>query len=98
MAEDRVNGDSPHYYDAETEANGNENGFDNEKQTSSYFKDPRQMARIDKPKRHGSIVAADDDSTASMSIGKQMELEAGNAIKYRTCSWRKVCSADSSIN
>jgi len=22
--------------------------------------------------------------------GKQMELEAGNAIQYRTCSWQKV--------
>ena len=24
------------------------------------------------------------------SVDKQMELEAGNAIKYRTCSWQKV--------
>jgi hypothetical protein len=24
------------------------------------------------------------------SVGKQLELEAENAIKYRTCSWQKV--------
>lgn len=32
----------------------------------------------------------DDDSSDSMTVGKQMEMEAGNAIKYRTCSWPKV--------
>jgi hypothetical protein len=25
------------------------------------------------------------------SIRKQLELEAENAIKYRTCTWQKVC-------
>jgi hypothetical protein len=25
-----------------------------------------------------------------ISVGKQVELEAENAIKYRTCSWQKV--------
>jgi hypothetical protein len=33
----------------------------------------------------------DNGSDASLTIGKQMELEADNAIKYRTCSWQKVC-------
>ena len=33
----------------------------------------------------------DNGSDASLTIGKQMELEADNAIKYRTCSWPKVC-------
>lgn len=31
-----------------------------------------------------------DGDGASVSIGKQIELEAGNAIQYRTCSWQKV--------
>lgn len=31
-----------------------------------------------------------DDSSSNLSIGKQIELEADNAIKYRTCSWQKV--------
>jgi hypothetical protein len=34
----------------------------------------------------------DDDSTASMTVGKQMEMEAENAIKYRTCSWQKTAA------
>ena len=33
-----------------------------------------------------------DDESSVMSVGKQMELEAGNSIKYRSCSWQKVCS------
>jgi hypothetical protein len=33
----------------------------------------------------------DDSSDNSITVGKQMELEAENAIKYRTCSWQKAC-------
>jgi hypothetical protein len=40
----------------------------------------------------GRTAGFDDDSDASITVGKQMELEAENAIKYRTCSWQKVCS------
>ena len=32
-----------------------------------------------------------DSSDESFTIGKQIEMEADNAIKYRTCSWPKVC-------
>lgn len=28
--------------------------------------------------------------TDTETIGRQIELEAGNSIKYRTCSWQKV--------
>jgi hypothetical protein len=31
-----------------------------------------------------------DDDTGSDILGKQIELEAGNAIQYRTCSWPKA--------
>ena len=31
-----------------------------------------------------------DDSESDI-LGKQLELEAGNDIQYRTCSWQKVC-------
>ena len=34
--------------------------------------------------------AADSDAESSLDISKQMEMEASNAIKYRTCSWQKV--------
>lgn len=30
------------------------------------------------------------DDTGSDILGKQIELEAGNAIQYRTCSWPKA--------
>ena len=43
----------------------------------------RRMSRIDKP--------LDSDTDSSLSVGKQIEKEASNAIKYRTCSWPKVC-------
>jgi hypothetical protein len=34
-----------------------------------------------------------DDDTGSDILGKQIELEAGNAIQYRTCSWPKASRA-----
>ena len=30
------------------------------------------------------------DDSGSDILGKQIEMEAGNAIQYRTCSWPKV--------
>lgn len=54
---------------------------------------PRKMSRIDAPvtKSITGEGQLDDDATDnSVAIGKQMEMEAGNAIKYRTCSWQKV--------
>ena len=58
----------------------------------------RKMSRIDRPvtksisgNQTGLGGVSDDDATeSSVSVGKQMELESGNAIKYRTCSWYKV--------
>lgn len=38
--------------------------------------------------------SSEDDSSSAMSVSKQVELEAGHAIKYRTCSWQKVCLLD----
>jgi hypothetical protein len=43
--------------------------------------------------RRGSRIAAPLsgwDLESRASVGKQLELEADNAIKYRTCSWQKV--------
>ncbi len=31
-----------------------------------------------------------DDDSGSDILGKQIELEAGNALQYRTCTWQKV--------
>jgi len=55
-----------------------------------------QMNRIGAPPAHlVSTIASDSsdtDSENSISIGKQVEMEAGNAIKYRTCSWQKTAA------
>ena len=40
--------------------------------------------------RRDPEMGVDSDSEGSI-IGKQMALEAENAIKYRTCSWQKAC-------
>jgi hypothetical protein len=40
------------------------------------------------------------DESGSDILGKQIEMELGNAIKYRTCSWQKVswmCFSHSTI-
>lgn len=47
----------------------------------------RRMSRLEGVNRRDM----NSDDEASISIGKQIELEAGNAIQYRTCSWQKVC-------
>lgn len=70
---------------------------DVERQDENYG--PRRMSRIDRPIT-GSISglaggrkSSIDETGAGVSIGQQMEAEAGNAIQYRTCSWQKVYSA-----
>ncbi|MCJ1372366.1 hypothetical protein MMC20_003590 [Loxospora ochrophaea] len=59
-------------------------GYDEENQAPRE----RKMSRIGQPVSGVLVGEVDDDST--ISVGKQVELEAGNAIKYRTCSWQKV--------
>jgi len=56
-------------------------------------KDPESLGRIEAPSRRD--MAGDDSSDSSITVGKQMEMEAENAIKYRTCSWPKVCIRES---
>lgn len=41
-----------------------------------------------KPRRNSRVAGRDAGERAT--VGKQLELEAENAIKYRTCSWQKV--------
>jgi hypothetical protein len=40
------------------------------------------------PHLKGQDVASDE--SGSDILGKQIEMECGNAIRYRTCSWQKV--------
>lgn len=74
-------------------------GFPDIESQSAESWDARKMARIDKPitkSISGSRVingAADDTTSDSgISVAKQMEMEADNAIKYRTCSWKKTAA------
>jgi len=41
--------------------------------------------------RRASLIPQDSDD-ASFDVGKQIEMEAENAIKYRTCSWQKTAA------
>lgn len=50
----------------------------------------KRMNRIDGPMKRRNSTAG-DDSSADLTVGKQIEMESENAIQYRTCSWPKVC-------
>lgn len=39
------------------------------------------------------FIASSDSNDSLVSPERQHELEKGNAIQYRTCSWQKVCSS-----
>ncbi|KAK0307324.1 hypothetical protein LTR82_016042 [Friedmanniomyces endolithicus] len=70
-------------------------GFGADAEKGGYGGQARKMSRIDKPFNAtggGNDLTADDDTDPSISVGKQMELEAGNTIKYRTCSWQKTAA------
>ena len=76
---------------------GNYDGFspDPESQGATRY---RKGSRIDRPVinsisgtiegRKPSVDQTIDEG--EVSIGRQLEAEAGNAIQYRTCSWQKV--------
>lgn len=50
------------------------------------------------PHLRGYDFGSDDSSDdADAVLGKQIELEANNAIQYRTCSWQKVCCVNVSL-
>jgi len=61
-----------------------------DRNSSSDDKKDVELGGVDRPKRRS--ITADDMSGADISVGKQMEMEADNAIKYRTCSWQKTAA------
>lgn len=69
------------------DARRHSNSSDGKDSSNEKASDP-ELGRIEKPSRRD----VDDDSDESITVGKQMAMEAENAIKYRTCSWQKVCS------
>ena len=48
----------------------------------------RKMSRVD----NKTFAGPDSDSDSGLSVGKQIELEQSQAIKYRTCSWQKTAA------
>lgn len=50
----------------------------------------RKMNRI------AGVMGGESDQDSQLGVGKQLELEATNSIKYRTCSWQKVIRSISS--
>jgi hypothetical protein len=62
-------------------------GEKNEKDAERLGYTTRRYSRI------GPTIGASADSDSDKAdIGRQIELEADAAIKYRTCSWQKVRS------
>ena len=56
-----------------------------------YGSDP-EKGGDEKDRKMSRVAGQGDmaDSDSQMSVGKQLELEATNSIKYRTCTWQKV--------
>ena len=51
---------------------------------STGEKGGRKMNRI------AGVMGGESDRDSQLDVGKQLELEATNSIKYRTSSWQKV--------
>lgn len=54
--------------------------------------DTPSMTEKESKKADDSDLERQSDEDASINVGKQIELEAGNAIQYRTCSWQKTAA------
>lgn len=52
--------------------------------------DPERKGQRDRKMSRVVPLMADSDVESAVSVGKQLELESENQIKYRTCSWQKV--------
>lgn len=64
---------------------------DLERRSSVTTVQGRKMSRIAPPPRNSSIVPVTvEDDGVKDEYGKLVEMEANDAIKYRTCSWQKV--------
>lgn len=90
---------SPDFKDKEnqntpTANNGFSNvGLESDQARKSKFGHSNKSAggRICKVLPHLEGYDFGSDDSGSDILGKQIELEAGNEIQYRTCSWQKVC-------
>jgi hypothetical protein len=63
-------------------------GYNGERRASTNVHG-RKMSRIGPPPKLGSIPVDSDEGETQQKL---IELEAENAIKYRTCSWQKTAA------
>jgi hypothetical protein len=59
---------------------------DRQSSASEQLDSSDKMKDLENQRQPGASDSDTDD------IGRQIEMEAGNSIKYRTCSWQKVRS------
>jgi hypothetical protein len=62
---------------------------DLERRRTSPSVQGRRMSRIGPPPKKSLEIPMDDNSSGD-EYTKLVEMEADNAIQYRTCSWQKV--------
>lgn len=70
---------------------------DNGKTGDELFNKDAETGGLEKQRRGSRLEGParpdmDSSDEQSISVGKQIELEAGNAIQYRTCSWQKTAA------
>ncbi|KAK6380678.1 uncharacterized protein PV06_09840 [Exophiala oligosperma] len=65
---------------------------DLERRGSTTTVQGRKMSRIGPPPRNSSIVPVTEENGVKDEYGKLVEMEANDAIKYRTCSWQKTAA------
>lgn len=61
-------------------------------QSSEHRKATKPEKGYDTETGLGGPSASRDNSDASLAVGKQIAMEAGNDIRYRTCSWPKTAA------
>lgn len=73
-----------------TEKNGSDGILDPERRGSFTVMDGRRMSRIGPPPNASNEAAKHASTDEGFEVNQLIEMEADNAIKYRTCSWQKV--------
>lgn len=65
-------------------------GADLEARRTSTSVNGRRMSRIGPPPKQSLEIPVADNASSGDEYGKLVEMEANDAIQYRTCSWQKV--------
>ncbi|KAF3480149.1 uncharacterized protein GIQ15_05496 [Arthroderma uncinatum] len=77
-----------------------ENGVDKDLSTTETSPLPAHGSRVPRKATqdgYGGVIgdessSTEDDTSSGISVSKQVEMEADQAIKYRTCSWQKTAN------